>query len=216
MRSIVLLLLIFAAAQCVAQEPKLWFVFLVRGDGKRPPAPELEKLQKRHIANFRRLFGEKKLLAAGPLQDPTQFKRGIVVLWVPTMKDVQECFLPDQYVQLGIMNLQVGEWKANRDGINTADPDPNAIEENRFAYLHGKANIPSYLLKEHERWIRDEVRPAVSGAFASERFEEALIFHGDQDSDRILLALQKDPLVRLGWVELEYMPLWMAKGSVRG
>lgn len=216
MRFIVLLFLILAGALCVAQEPKLWFVFLVRGDGKRPPAAELEKLQERHIANFRRLFGEKKLLAAGPLEDPIQFKRGIVVLWVPTMKDVQECFLPDQYVQRGIMNLQVGEWKADRQRINTADPDPNAIEENRFAYLHGKAAIPDYLLKEHERWIRNEIRPDVHGPFASASFEEAMIFRETEDAGRIKLALQKDPLVRLGWVELEFMPLWMAKGSIKG
>lgn len=50
---------------------KFWFIFLETG--KKTPADKelVGKIQRGHIDNFKRLHSEKKLFAAGPLQDPS-------------------------------------------------------------------------------------------------------------------------------------------------
>ena len=62
-----------------------WFVFL---DSSKPTPTDKEAvaaMQKEHLANFGKLFEEKKLIAAGPLTDRTGLKRGIVVVNAPDL-----------------------------------------------------------------------------------------------------------------------------------
>src|SRR4051794_31660952 len=92
------------SSPALAKSDPLWFVFLVRGE-VRADKDKVEAMQASHIANFKRLFAEHKLLAAGPLKDPTEFRRGIVVLRVPSAEAVRQCFNSDPYVQAGVMHL---------------------------------------------------------------------------------------------------------------
>ena len=84
-----------------------WFVFLVKGDNPPKAAPdEISQCQKAHLDNFKRLFNEGKLVTAGPLQDKTQVKRGIVVFCVRTSEEVLAAFGADPYVQKGFMKVE--------------------------------------------------------------------------------------------------------------
>jgi len=202
------------AMSASAEDSKIWFIFLVKGNGHRPPQAEVEKMQDQHIGNFKRLFGLKKLLGAGPLQDPTTIKRGIVIIKAPDIAAVHECFLPDPYVQGKIMNIEAHPWNVDLKGLNFENPDPNGIEENRFAIVKGDGPIPDYLMKQHREWVIEHVKPTLSGPFETDKYQEVFLFHGaDRDANR--KALETDPLVRLGWVKLEWMPLWMGKGALR-
>jgi uncharacterized protein YciI len=109
-----------------------WFIFLERGQ-PAPPA-ELEAMQRAHIDNFKRLFGLGLLLAAGPLQDPTGHKRGIVVARAPSRAALDALFLPDDYVRGGHMTLNASPCLARRP-LNTVGVVPESIEESRITLL---------------------------------------------------------------------------------
>jgi uncharacterized protein YciI len=78
---------IFASRETHApSRDEMWFVFLESGKTGFTERTALEAMQRGHIANFQRLFGEKKLFAAGPLKDPTEFKRGIAIVKAPSQQ----------------------------------------------------------------------------------------------------------------------------------
>ena len=56
-----------------------WFIFLEKGKPTPDNKAAVASMQRGHIDNFKRLHAEKKLLAAGPLRDPSGFKRGYVI-----------------------------------------------------------------------------------------------------------------------------------------
>src|SRR5882762_8561310 len=64
---------------------------------------EAGKMQAQHVGNFGTQFNLGKLMAAGPVGRGGK-TRGIVVLAVHTPQQIAECFMPDPYVQTGIVN----------------------------------------------------------------------------------------------------------------
>lgn len=125
-----------AVPQAAPKAPKLVFVFLTKGDVKAPAdQAEREAMQKAHLGNFGKQFEAKKLIAAGPVQDPTQMRRGIVILTVDEEKEVPTLFKEDPFVRNGIMKIDAGLWHADRAGIHEDKIDPNGLEENRIVVL---------------------------------------------------------------------------------
>jgi len=198
--------------------PSLWFVFLMKG---RPATaeerPRIQEMQKAHIANFNTQFAAKKLIAAGPLNDPTQQKRGIVVLTVKTREEAEACFKTDPYVQSGIMRVEAHPWTANARSINTEAKSDGGMEENRLLLLrrpsHRHGDAPAYLVNAHEKSL-GKLRPTIYGRFTDTRQDERLHLYKGRDEARIRQALQADPLIRAGWLEYELLPLWMVKDAL--
>lgn len=86
---------VLALAAC-AQTPEnrvmkpdnFWFIFLETGKKTPDDKALVAQMQRGHIDNFKRLFGEQKLFAAGPLQDPSGLKRGNVIVKAPTREEL--------------------------------------------------------------------------------------------------------------------------------
>ncbi len=114
-----------------------WFVFLESGRPAPRGTPEeqaaLNAMQRGHIDNFKRLHGEKKLFAAGPLRDPSGVKRGIVVVRARTMEELRSYFEPDDYVRLGHMTLNATPAVVRRALVSEGIPD--GIEEVRIVLV---------------------------------------------------------------------------------
>ena len=116
-----------------------WFIFLESGK-KTPNDKELvTKMQRGHIKNFERLFAEQKLFAAGPLQDPTGLKRGIVIVKAPSRDELTSYFQPDEYVRDGYMTLNATPCVVHK-GLATEGIDTTGIEEVRIVQLMRPAN----------------------------------------------------------------------------
>jgi len=99
----------------------------MKGDGPRPAEREkLMEMQNGHIGNLQALHGEKRLLAAGPCQDPSTERRGIMVL---VGKPTSDYFTRDPFVQGRIMTVASWEWKVDTRKFETNLPDPNSITE---------------------------------------------------------------------------------------
>jgi uncharacterized protein YciI len=77
------------------------------GDGK---TPEIQQLQKDHLANIVRLADMKKLVMAGPFGDDGEL-RGIFVFRVASMKEAEELAATDPMIKIDRLRLELHEWK---------------------------------------------------------------------------------------------------------
>jgi len=76
------------------------------GDGK---TPEVQELQKAHIANINRLAETKKLVMAGPFADNGDL-RGIFVFRVGSLKEAQDLAATDPMIKIDRLRLELHAW----------------------------------------------------------------------------------------------------------
>lgn len=147
-----------------APSNQTWFIFLETG--KKAPADRalVTAMQKAHLDNFRRLFGEGKLQAAGPLRDPAGLKRGIVVVTAPTRDVMASYFTPDTYVTEGYMTLNAAPAVIGR-ALNDKDIDPTGIEEVRIVLVSRPASRDSARDQRVAAWMKQQVESGKLGAW---------------------------------------------------
>ncbi|HXK59655.1 MAG TPA: YciI family protein [Acidobacteriota bacterium] len=214
--SVAALVVLAGSLPCASADKSdpLWFVFLTKGSVPRPEnQDELMKMQEAHLKNFERRFAEGKLLSAGPLNDPTRFLRGIVVLQVPDRTEVRRCFDGDPYVENGIMDLDAFIWGADPAMINTHLPDPKSIEENRLLMINqvDSSELDSAKLAAHREYALKSYPSRLQGEAKEGPFRRIILFQGT-DETSIRAAMANDPLSQAKGVEFKLIPLWLAKG----
>jgi uncharacterized protein YciI len=199
------------------QRPRLWFGFFMKGPGVRPADPEaLNKMQAGHMANLQRLAAAKKLLAAGPLKDPTQQRRGIVVFRATTQEEIKSFFAEDDYVKAEIMTMAAWPWNADEEDIPQSYPDPNKIAENRFViYTRTDKAISREKLVEHRRYVRSTLRASLYGDFGDQGPMVSVAFVAGNDHPDLPELAKNDPLVAAGLATVEVIPLWMVDGGLK-
>jgi uncharacterized protein YciI len=87
--------------------------FLKRGPNRKEgdgQTPEVQELQKAHIANINRLAETKKLVMAGPFGDNGDL-RGIFVFRVGSLKEAQDLAATDPMIKIDRLRLELHEWK---------------------------------------------------------------------------------------------------------
>lgn len=91
----------------------VYFGFLKRGPNRKEgdgKTPEVQELQKAHIANINRLAETKKLVVAGPFGDNTDL-RGIFVFRVGSLKEAQDLAATDPMIKIDRLRLELHPWK---------------------------------------------------------------------------------------------------------
>ncbi len=91
---------------------KTYFGFLKRGPNRKPgddDKPEIQELQKAHIANIVRLADLKKLVVAGPFGDDGDL-RGIFVFRVASMKEAQDLSATDPMIKIDRLRIELHPW----------------------------------------------------------------------------------------------------------
>ena len=89
-----------------------YFGFLKRGPNRKPSdddSPEIQELQKAHIANIVRLAGLKKLVVAGPFGDDGDL-RGIFVFRVASRKEAQDLSATDPMIKIDRLRIELHPW----------------------------------------------------------------------------------------------------------
>lgn len=114
--------------------PGLWFIFLETGRPTPDDREAVMAMQRGHIDNFKRLFAEGKLLAAGPMADPARSKRGLVVVRASTHAELMGYFQPDAYVREGYMQVKAVPALARR-AVYTEGIDATRVEEIRIVLI---------------------------------------------------------------------------------
>jgi uncharacterized protein YciI len=129
---------------CATQPPEapgLWFIFLEAGRAAPDDREAVMAMQRGHIDNFKRLFAEGKLLAAGPMADPSRSKRGLVVVRASTHAELMGYFQPDAYVREGYMQVNAVPALARRP-VYTEGIDAARVEEIRIVLIGRPAAAP--------------------------------------------------------------------------
>jgi uncharacterized protein YciI len=91
----------------------VYFGFLTRGPNRKAgdgSTPEVQELQKAHIANINRLAEMKKLVVAGPFGDDGDY-RGIFVFRVGSLKEAQDLAATDPMIKIDRLRLDLHKWE---------------------------------------------------------------------------------------------------------
>jgi len=103
---------IFKKGSTPARLETVYFGFLKRGPNRKEgdgKTPEVQELQKAHIANINRLAETKKLVMAGPFGDNGDL-RGIFVFRVGSLKEAQDLAATDPMIKIDRLRLELHEW----------------------------------------------------------------------------------------------------------
>jgi len=195
--------------------PPFWFIFLETGRKTPDDKEAVAQMQRGHIDNFKRLFGERKLFAAGPLRDPTGVKRGIVVVRAASRAELLGYFDPDEYVREGYMTVNAAPAHANK-ALNSEGIDPNGIEEVRIVLL-GRDSGAASAATAGRALLQGLVERGAFGAWytlQSGPIAEILFARGT-DSATLEQSLAGYPGVATKEVSLAVWSQWLGKGVLR-
>ena len=192
---------------------------------RRPPdAPQLDsdalqKLQDAHMANIRKLYGEGKLLLAGPFMDETPL-RGIFVFKTESLKEAQLWTGSDPAVKANRLAPEIHTW-IQPESTFGRPPESNPMESYTLVLYHpGDKPLPDHgadpLLQKHTEFLRSQREAGKLAAGAPFRdggwagSTELLIFAAAPEETEQLVA--RDPLVQAGAVKPEFHPWITQKG----
>ena len=194
----------------------MWFVFLELGKPSPSDRAQMDAMQRGHIANFQRLFGEKKLIAAGPLTDPAGTKRGIVVVRAPERSALNDYFKPDDYVREGYLKLDAIPCVANK-ALSTEGVDSSGVEEVRIVQLMRGANALSVAETAAQRAaLKGLVDRGVFGAWYTMDSGPVaeILFSRNKDDKALQMALAATPAVKAG-AGVAVWGQWFSKGVLK-
>ncbi len=104
---------IFKKANSPLKLSPVYLGFLKKGPNRKDgddQNPEVQELQKAHLANINRLAGLKKIVAAGPFGDDGTL-RGIFVFRVTSLQEAQELSATDPMIRIGRLSIELHPWQ---------------------------------------------------------------------------------------------------------
>ncbi len=193
-----------------------WFVFLERGAPTPPDKERVMAMQKGHIANFGRLFAAGKLFAAGPMRDPSQLKRGIVVVRAPDAEALRRYFDEDEYVALGHMTLNAQPCVVKK-ALHTTGLNLKKIVENRIVLLSGAAALRPEERQQLEAALQAMVDEGQLGAWYAMQAGpiDHVLFRAGNDEAALQAALARLPGRADERLQAAVWGQWFAEGVVR-
>jgi len=109
---------IFHQATTPLKMQAVYFGFLKKGPNRKDgdgDKPEIQELQKAHIANINRLADLKKLVVAGPFGDEGEL-RGIFVFRVRSLQEAQDLAATDPMIKIDRLRIELHPWMVP-DGV---------------------------------------------------------------------------------------------------
>jgi uncharacterized protein YciI len=192
--------------------PSYVFVFLhTRADLPELPKTEVDKLMEGHMANINKMAKENKLLAAGPFEGGG----GIFIFNTTTLADVTEWLKADPGIQANRWRLEMLTYTPRIGGVCKAS---EPYEMLMYSFVRFVPNIAKFnvqdapeLFGKHDRYVKDLMKDGntiAEGTFGDTE-GGIWIVKGDLNKE----AVEKDPAVREGLLELDIKKLYTAKGA---
>ncbi len=189
----------------------LWFIFLERGKPTPADREAVMAMQRGHIENFKRLFALGKLFSAGPLADPSGFKRGIVTVQAASLGELMGYFQPDEYVREGYMTVNAQPAVALK-ALNTEGIDASKVEEVRIVLIQRGAPEAAAAQRDKLRGLLDAGRIGAWYSLPQGPLAEVL-FAKTTDTEALQAALAPWPGGDAGSVSVWRQ--WLSPGVVR-
>jgi uncharacterized protein YciI len=196
-----------------------YFVFLNRGARRDEivrliPKKELDTFQGKHLANFTRLWHEKKLVIVGPMGDSGPL-RGIVLLKADSREGLLRHFELDPLVSKGLLDPEVYEMTANFLNIDNSNEKAALIQNTLVIVSKGpnwtspKPALPRHtLLAGEEEWTKAG-KLAFVASFDRKTDKIGVLYFYSKDAAAVLSEANNDPLVKGGFVTTVAHPQWM-------
>jgi uncharacterized protein YciI len=196
------------------KEKPLYWVFLTTGKSTKDVAAEdIQAMQRAHLENFGRLARAGELITAGPLRDPEQVLRGIVIVHANDTNELEGHFEPDPYVQEGYMRVESFPLEVLVGKIHT-QLTPTSLEEFRLVVLK-YSEKPAGETPAHDPFDKlpeiDGLRYA--GRFTSSEPHCGVMVFSETDDQKVKERVQSLPGVADGKISLQIMPLYVGKGT---
>lgn len=204
---------------------KLFWVFLTAGKSlEGVDRKEVEAMQTEHLGNFRRLAEEGKLVTAGPLSDPENVLRGIVVLKSSQAESLIDMFDLDPFVKQGYMKVESCPMKFELGKIHTSVA-PKGMEQLTLAILEVNLDAKekpdaglmqqttSYLKSQYET-KKIDLSVRLFNVSDVTGYGQILIFPNQESPESITQILNQIPAVKEGFWKPKTMPIFMGKGSI--
>jgi hypothetical protein len=216
-----------AQAQPGPSNQPITFVFLNAGAGRAKltnlTQEAVGKMQAAHVGNFGTQFNQGNLMAAGPLGD-NAFIRGTVILPVQTPAEITDCFKPDPFVQNDILGVEAHPWLV--DVLKFGTPKvPFALARHTLCIVKKGTNWLSQTgepVASHFARLMPSLQPkersgelALGGPFLDGGDKLGVFLFYSTNQALIRAALEKEPAVTEGWVQLEFHPQFMGEGTLR-
>jgi uncharacterized protein YciI len=194
-----------------------WFIFLETGKPTPDDKEAVQKMQSGHIENFKRLFGEKKLFAAGPLSDPSRKQRGIVVVKAKSKAELLTYFQPDDYVREGYLIANAVRSVVHKP-LNTEGIDPNGIQEERIVQITRPAKkLSRKQQRANAAFLQALVDKGTVGAWYT--LEDGnvveVLFCRTTDTKALEDIFAQTPAVKTSQASALVWPQWLSKGVVK-
>lgn len=192
--------------------PSYVFVFLHKRTGlPELPKAEVDKLMEGHLANINKMAKEGKLLAAGPFEGGG----GIFIFNTTTATDVTEWLKADPGIQANRWRLEMLTYTPHVGGVCSVG---ESYKMTMYSFVRFIPNIAKFnvqdapeLFGKHDRYVSELMK--VSNTVAEGTFGDTeggiWIVEGELSKE----AIEKDPAVREGLLELDIKKLYIAKGS---
>lgn len=195
---------------------KIWLMFFVKGKVEAPQEKDkVQKMMSGHLSNFESLANGGKLVAAGPINDPTGKLRGITVLEAKSLEEIKGYFKNDPFIKAGVMTVEAEPWSVKKSSFRSDYDAENIVEHRLVLFSKGKtkiAVIPEMVNKHNEtmKAIIKANKVGIYGAISGNRVG-ALIVEGS-NTESIEKAIKESILIKNGAYSYEIFRLWMSKG----
>ncbi|MCH2182732.1 MAG: YciI family protein [Mariniblastus sp.] len=201
----------------------LYWVFLTTGKSLEGiDRDEVEAMQTEHLNNFRRLAEDGRLLTAGPMSDPENVRRGIVILKVAQRDELIGMFREDPYVKQGYMNVDACKMQFELGKIHTRIA-PKGMEELRIVVLErnpeSDEEIDAATSEQTANYLKNlydqkKLNLSIRLFDQKNKTQHILVFPKLETDEETLETVNQIPAVKAGFWKQETMPLFMGKGSI--
>jgi uncharacterized protein YciI len=211
-----------AQADPSAKPAQYFFVLLNRPAN----APQLskeagEKLQDEHMANIRKMYGEHKLVIAGPFEEDTAL-RGIFVFQSDSAAQVQGWANSDPAIKAGRLVADVhGPWLIDANAIHPPST-PEGMEQYTLVLMKRgdkwNPDAPGFMdaMKQHGAYAEQMMKQgnlAIAGAFPfNDRGELGGVGIFRVSAEQTAKLLKDDPAIKAGLMKPELHPWITGKG----
>ena len=210
-------------AEVESADSKLYWVFLTTGNSTEGVEKErIQEMQAAHLANFKSLAEQEKLLTAGPMSDPEKRLRGIVVVRAKNLDELKSMFGEDPYVQKGYLKIEATEMSFEHGVINTKIT-PQGLDEFRMVVLEKTSSADEFSdadTKANQAFIADmssdeELLLTVFLPKADFNRTAVLIMAKGESDQPINEKVNNIPAVKAGVWKSKIFPIYMGKGSLK-
>jgi uncharacterized protein YciI len=199
-----------------------YWIFLTSGQPSSEfSREEIEVMQARHLANFRRLHSLDRLAAAGPLGDPQRQLRGMVYATAENLDQLKQFFEPDPFVANRLLQVealpiadQIGNFNAafSIGAMESFDCVVFQWVDEDQAIGGSQAARDSW--QQLQDWYRPDLLRLAARFTAAPppvKYAGVAVFK-QQDRAELEARLQQLPVVREGQIRFTVMPLYMSQG----